>query len=372
MNAIEQRIQTLSSYYPPAYAPDDLHDFWSRMAAKHLNGAPSGERTSHSIPGMPQIEAWKVVYRGFDDTPLHGWFVLPPSRGDKPVPCLVLYHGYHGSKSDPEDFAAWLLSGYAVFAVDVRGQGGETGNGLASSHGMISGWISQNVLDKENSYYLATAVDSIRAVDWAATQPEIDPSRVAVVGASQGGGLALLVSALSSRVSVCVAQIPNLSHMDYGILHSTGSLTELARFCNLNPDRLPDVLETLSYFDILSHADRIRLPVLMSVGLNACRRRSTPPSTTWPPPTRDSTSIRSPAMRSTGTAVPRPANFCSTACSPPRRRLSDPTQRRRLQGPPPSIRFRPQVASGLFPATHVSDGRLPKNRRPSPYPTPRK
>lgn len=217
--------------------------------------------------GMPHIDAWKITYRGFDDTPLHGWFLLPPNREDKPAPCLVLYHGYHGSKGDPEEYAAWLLMGFAVFAVDVRGQGGETGNQLASTHGMISGWITQNVLNKETSYYLATAVDSVRALDWAAAQPEVDPSRVAVVGASQGGGLALLVSALSPRPAVCVAQVPNMCHMDYGILHSTGSLTELARFCNLNPDRLPDVMRTLSYFDILSHAERIHIPVLVSVGL---------------------------------------------------------------------------------------------------------
>lgn len=57
-----------------------------------------------------------------------------------------------------------------------------------------------------------------------------------------------------------------MCHMDYGILHSTGSLTEVAQYIKRYPERLNLVMTTLAYFDLLNLAERIKAPVLMSVG----------------------------------------------------------------------------------------------------------
>ncbi|GIP34076.1 acetylxylan esterase [Paenibacillus sp. J2TS4] len=267
MNAIDKRISDLHNYISVPYAPSDLDEYWE-LTLKQIGSQPLNARQVRmDSPYMLHAEVYKVIYHGFDETPIHGWYLLPPFRNDSPVPCVVWFHGYHGSKGVPEDYALWLMMGLAVFAVDVRGQGGETGNTLPSETGMTSGWISQGILDKDRSYYKAITVDSLRAIDWVYGQPEIDRSRIAVAGASQGGGLALITSALSDKVSLCAASVPNMCHMDYGIMHSTGSLSELASFADLFPDKLESILTTLSYFDIVHLAERIKQPVLMSVGL---------------------------------------------------------------------------------------------------------
>ncbi|MOA14800.1 Cephalosporin-C deacetylase [compost metagenome] len=153
-----------------------------------------------------------------------------------------------------------------MLAVDARGQGGETGSLLTEATGSAKGWVSQGITDKEHSYYMAITMDAVRAVDAAAEQPEIDASRIATFGASQGGGLSLLAAALNPKVSAVVADIPNMCYLDYGVLHSTGSLTEIAAYIKRYPDLLEPVLETLSYFDMMNLAERITAPVLMSVG----------------------------------------------------------------------------------------------------------
>ena len=119
---------------------------------------------------------------------------------------------------------------------------------------------------KSNSITKPLRMNAIRAVDVALQLPAVNSNKIAVFGISQGGGLALLAGALHSSVAAIIADIPNMCHMDYGIMHSTGSLTEIAQYVKRYPDQLGDVLEALAYFDMLNLASRIHAPVLMSVG----------------------------------------------------------------------------------------------------------
>ncbi|WP_010272813.1 acetylxylan esterase [Paenibacillus senegalensis] len=267
MNAIEKRINDLYAYSASLTPPADLAEYWDNAVSSARKHPHEGVREKLAWASMPEAEVYRVTYYGFDDTPIRGWYLLPPGSSDKKLPCIVWFHGYHGSKGIPDDYAVYLMMGFAVFTVDVRGQGGETGNHLASSTGMISGWITQGILNKDESYYKAITIDGLRAVDWASEQPEIDAERIAIVGASQGGGLSLITSALSGKAAACVANVPNMCHMDYGMLYSTGSLTELARFADVFPEHFPAIMETLSYFDIVNLADRLTMPLFMSVGL---------------------------------------------------------------------------------------------------------
>lgn len=267
MNAIDKRIGELSAYNPDLTAPDDLQRFWDDVLREAALKPLNARRERVETPISPAADVYDVRFEGFDDTPVAGWFLLPRSGRKETWPCLVLYHGYHGGRGLPEAYAPWLMAGFAVFAVDIRGQGGDTGNRLAQESGMTGGWITQNILHPRSSYYMAVTVDSLRAVDWAAGQPEIDPARIGVAGGSQGGGVAMLVSALSPTPSFTIANIPNMCHMDYGILHSTGSLREAAEYVGKFPDRLEPVLRTLSYFDNMNSAHKIRGPILVSVGL---------------------------------------------------------------------------------------------------------
>ena len=265
-NAVQRRIDDLLSYLPPLTARPDLWTFWEETVRQARRRPFGGYREKEKTP-FPYMEVHKVAFAGFDDTPIHGWFVLPAFADRQRLPCAVMLHGYAGNKGLPEDYAAWVLMGMAVFAVDIRGQGGETGNLLDQRFGMSAGWITQGILDKDRCYYRAITVDCLRAIDWVAEQPEIDAAKIAVVGGSQGGGLALMMSALSDKLTAAVANVPNMCHMDYGLLHSTGSLTEAASFVSRYPDTLDRVLETLSYFDVMNLAERIRIPVLVSVSL---------------------------------------------------------------------------------------------------------
>src|SRR6266511_1663194 len=112
----------------------------------------------------------------------------------RPVPAILLAHGFGGTKlsvaTDAEDLADL---GYAVLTWTAQG------------FGRSSGQIHLDSPDWE-------VKDASRLVDWLAARPEIakqavgDP-RVAAVGGSYGGALALLLAAYDRRVDAIVPMI---------------------------------------------------------------------------------------------------------------------------------------------------------------------
>ena len=265
MNAIEKRIEELHRTRTGTEPPEDHEAFWERTTREAIGSAFPSKRTEADTP-MSGMKTYDVEFEGFAGTPIRGLLMLPAFK-EGPYPCLLQFPGYTGGKGMPEAYARWVLMGVAVFAVDVRGQGGESGNTLDQDFGMAKGWITQNITDPDRCYYKAIAVDCLRAAQWMSEQPELDPGRLGIVGGSQGGGLALLVSALHERIGLTVADIPNMCNIDHGVFHSTGSLTEVADLARRYPDMLPKMLRTLSYFDMIHLGHRIKRPLLMSVGL---------------------------------------------------------------------------------------------------------
>lgn len=265
-NAIKRRIEDLEKMAPPLTAKPDLDKYWEQSLKQFANKPLNATKILVDTP-FPHMEAYKVIYEGFDDTPIHGWYLLPRARREKQLPCVVLYHGYTGSKGLPEDYASYILMGMAVFAIDIRGQGGETGNYQDHTFGTTKGWITQGILYRDTCYYRAITIDALKALDWVTEQPEVDASRICASGASQGGGLAMIAAALSDKPAISVAHIPNMCQMDFGVLNSSSSLSEAAAFIERFPHHLETVLDTLSYYDNMNLAHRIRIPILVTVGL---------------------------------------------------------------------------------------------------------
>lgn len=266
-NVISERIRDLENYSPEKTIDrKKLDEFWE-INLNQFENKPLNVTVYEEDTPFPILDAFHCRFEGFDDTPLSGWLLFPKFPVKESYPCAVIFHGYSGSKGLPEKHAALLLMGIAVFAVDIRGQGGETGNHLKSPHGMAAGWVSQGVLEKETSYLNAISIDALKAVETACSFEKIDRDKLFVMGDSQGGGLALLTAALSHIPKFAIANIPNMCHMDYGVLESKGSLKEIASFLNKFPNHTERVIETLGYFDMMNMAEKITIPLFLSAGL---------------------------------------------------------------------------------------------------------
>jgi cephalosporin-C deacetylase len=108
----------------------------------------------------------------------------------------------------------------------------------------------------------------VRAVEAVRTMPGVDAGRVAVQGASQGGGITLAVAGLVPDVAAALPDVPFLCHFTRALdICDKDPYAEVTRYLSVHRPRVDDVLHTLSYFDGVNFAKRAAGPGLFSVAL---------------------------------------------------------------------------------------------------------
>ena len=276
MPKIDMSLEELRGYRPSLTRQPDFDEYWKRTLEESA-GIPLDatiEPVDYPIEGLT---FQRVFYAGWRGARICGWYILPVGKG--PFPTLVVYHGYGGYKGAIYDQLPWVAAGYAVFAVDTRGQTGDSTNPGPYSSGHRKGYMTQGILDPEEYYYRGAFIDCVRALDFVESRPELDGDRIAVTGSSQGGGLSLAVAALDGRPRAAMAGVPFLCHYRRALeLSDKDPYWEIAQYLNFYPDREEQAFRTLSYCDNLNLASRITCPTLVTVGLQdlVC-----PPSTVF-------------------------------------------------------------------------------------------
>lgn len=223
------------------------------------------------------VRVYRASFTGIGGARLAGWYMTP--EGDGPFPGLAIYHGYGGARSEPWSYLPWTGQGYALLAVDVRGQTGESEDNQLYNPGAVGGWMTRGINDPETYYYRDVYGDVVQAVEVLAARPEVDATRIGATGVSQGGGLSIAAAALSPKVVATASDVPFLCHFRRAFdISNTLPYREFDDYLLRHPDQEEQMWHTLQYFDLLNLAERIRCPALFSVGL---RDLVCPPSTIY-------------------------------------------------------------------------------------------
>ena len=146
-----------------------------------------------ALSGLPASAQERVARI---DTPLGPLAATLSPVAQAPAPAVLLLHGFTGTRDEMTVagtaegvFArtARLLAaeGIASLRIDFRGSGDSPGSFAATT-------------------FEGQTADALAALDWLAAQPGIDPSRVAVLGWSQGGLVATAVAGRSGRPAALV------------------------------------------------------------------------------------------------------------------------------------------------------------------------
>jgi dienelactone hydrolase len=169
---------------------------WSM--APTTNGIPSAPQYAFHVDvvaadgtalGSASLPRWYVApgltHVSVSDDGLVGAYYAPPGKTKLPV--IVTFGGSEGGLSSGEDAAMyWASRGYAVLGLAYFAAPG----------------LPQYLTEVPLEYFE-------KAFAWIDKRPEVDASKLAVMGGSRGGELALLLGAKLPRVRAVIADVPS-------------------------------------------------------------------------------------------------------------------------------------------------------------------
>src|SRR5580658_1075167 len=265
MPSIDMPLEQLRQYKPSLYREENFQSFWDQTIAEAKKQPLNAELIPYPFPAGG-IECFAVRFDGYKGGRIAGWYVRPEGPGS--FPAISLYHGYSNRGQRPLELIPLADMGLCALSMDCRGQNGESQDSAVYPEGHYLGWMTRGIRDPWNYYYRYVYADAVRAVELLANREEVDPNRLAVGGASQGGGLALAAAALSHRPVLALPDIPFLCDYRRGIqIAPTGPYPEIANFLRVFPQLCEQAIRTLSYFDCLNLTPWITARSVISLGL---------------------------------------------------------------------------------------------------------
>lgn len=247
--------------------PVDFDTFW---AATLHDARNTPARLEHQLvtTALRSVRVENVTFPGYAGDPVRGW-LLTPAAADTPLPIVVQYTGYSDGRGDPLQHLLWASCGFAHFVMDNRGQGIDTADRTRpATDGPDGLHVARGLNDPHDYYYRRLITDAVRAVDCLPAHPLIDSTRMVAAGASQGGGLALAVAALTDHVAALLCDIPFLTSWRHAThVADRGPYADLAELFRSGRARPDTAFATLAYFDGCHFATRATAPALFSVAL---------------------------------------------------------------------------------------------------------
>lgn len=232
-------------------------DFFWKKTREELSSIPINAKIEKLNEALPYLK-YAITVQSLNHITVAGFLALPVQGegGAKPWPLIVTVPGYSGNAQGV--MLSECQRGYAVLQVFPRGQG------ESSKYYKINGDKLSTHLEKpEGAYYQGAYADVIRFIDYMVTRADIDSSRIAMVATSQGGGIALAISALDPRIKAVVAHVPFLCNIRLAATIPNSLVKTLLDKSNNNNEA---ALQTLDFFDPFQLARRIGVPILMSAG----------------------------------------------------------------------------------------------------------
>jgi cephalosporin-C deacetylase len=269
----------LREYRSTQTDPDDFDEFWQATLAESraFDLAVSLKRVD---TGLTTIDVFDVTFSGFGGERIKAWLRVP-AGAEGELPAVVQFVGYGGGRGLAVENLFWASAGFAHLTMDTRGQGSGWSHGdtpdAAGSGPQSPGFLTRGIESRESYYYRRVFTDAVRAVEAARSLEVVDFSRVAVLGGSQGGGIALAAAGLVPDLAAVVAYVPFLCDFPRGFtITDNDPYRELGRYLAVHRDS--SALATLAYFDGVNFARRASAPAWISAALMDA---TCPPSTVF-------------------------------------------------------------------------------------------
>ena len=247
------------NYKAQSTRPDDFDAFWTRTLDELKQVPLKPEMKLNQDLSTDSIEVFEVRLECLGKKHFWGWYSRPKKEGSYPGYFICPPTGIY------QPGGPALMEGVCTFAIAIHGFDLHLSDVPEGAHP----WKSYHTLgleSPETASWRWIYASLIRGMDFLSTRPEVDASKIAVTGSSQGGGLALVLSGLDHRMKAVFPQYPGLPRLDWTVKHETG-YWPFKMSAKPEGQTEEQFLHTLSYFDAANFTSDIQCPTVILVGL---------------------------------------------------------------------------------------------------------
>ncbi len=252
---------------PTAIMPDSFKLFWQTTIANAKKIPLDAKMDLLPERSTGPLNVYQISFQQFrNNSRIYGILCVPKKEGKYPAVLKVPGAGVRAYKGD----TALAMQNFITLEIGVHGipvtMNDQVYYDLAS--GALSDYPFINIDNKDRYYYKRVYVGCVRAIDFLLSLPQVDTSRIAVYGGSQGGALAIVTAALHPSVKYVAALYPALTDIT-GYLHGrAGGWPHVFAPERKNAYLNSNTLTTIAYYDVVNFASMMKIPGWYSWGYN--------------------------------------------------------------------------------------------------------
>ena len=206
------RLRTLAAVFAcafilaPAALADTRADFLKLLDRPRV---PLAASAAEPVPHENDLVRIDFAFDAEAGQRVPGLLVKPAQPSDHAParrPAVIVLHGTGGTKESDLHFMRTLArAGFAAVSIDGRHHGARSQAGKGSAEYVDAVLRAfRDPAGKANPFFLDTAWDVMRLVDYLETRADIDPRRIGCFGISKGGIETYLAAAADPRIAVAV------------------------------------------------------------------------------------------------------------------------------------------------------------------------
>ncbi len=250
---------------PTVTQPADFDQFWDKAKDELAKIPIDPKMLLLAEKSTGSVNVYELSLGNIDKSRFYGILCVPKKEGKYPAIFLPPGAGVKPIYADMSLAAKEVIT----LTVGVNGIPVTMDEGVYKdlSVGALKQYPNIGLEDKNRYYYKRVFLGCLRSIDFLTSMPEFDGQNLGVMGGSQGGALSIVTTALDSRVKFLAVHFPAMCDMT-GFLHKRAGGWPLY-FTGYNPQvQVKEKQETISYYDVVNFAKRIKVEGIYTWGYN--------------------------------------------------------------------------------------------------------
>lgn len=263
---------------PTATPPVDFDEYWANNLMSARSIPLSSKLTPIPTKTNDSVAVYQAEYEFYNDGVQKFYAVLSMPQREGKFPAIVRFPG-----------AGWLppggdqtnaAAGFIILDIYIHGHPvtHDRSYYVDLQHNELKDYRYKGIADRDSFYFKNAILGCARSIDFIYSLPQFDGKRIGGWGSSQGGALSIMTASLDNRINYMVALCPAMCDFTGYLNDRAGGWPHLFLRPQLYEDKKEQVIETMSYYDVVNFVKHLEVPGFFSWGFND---PTTPPTSIY-------------------------------------------------------------------------------------------